>query len=498
MISRAKLLSASSLAILAASPVLADVTAQQVWDDWRTQLEMNGGDSLSIGAEMLDGDTLTVSDLTFSYSDDDVSVFADLGDIVLTENGDGTVSVTMDQDYPIVFSAEDVEMIFRISHRGMKVTVSGQPDALQYDTSAEKFDFVLDSLETENEDVKGDIRVSATDLMASSRSTPGDIYGASGATTIGKLELLVDIAPNDGSGEYLTFAGNMQALDVAFDAKVPTNVDMEDPNALMQAGFALSGAVGLGRADYVFDINMDGDVAQGSVSNGAAQISGAISNDVLRYASQTNDIAMSLAIPQFPMPITFSAAGYGYNFEAPTSRSDDARPIAAGFNLTSVAVSDQIWDMFEPSSTLPRDPITLQLSLVGTARALFDFFDPAQQDAMMNSDMPFALETLNLETLVIDGLGAMVAGGGQFTFDNSDMDSFAPLPRPEGEAGLRIDGLNALLDKLIDTGLIPEEEVMAPRMMMGMFTRSVGDDQMAIDIEINEKGQVKVNGNRVR
>ena len=94
--------------------------------------------------------------------------------------------------------------------------------------------------------------------------------------------------------------------------------------------------------------------------------------------------------------------------------------------------------------------------------------------------------------------GAQINGGGAFTFDNSDTQTFAPLPRPEGSALVEIIGLNGLLDNLVAMGLVPQDQVMGPRMMMGMFARATGDDQMEIEVEVTPNGQVNVNGNRVR
>ena len=37
-------------ALLTANAALAEVTAQQVWDDWKTQLSVYGPNSLSVGA----------------------------------------------------------------------------------------------------------------------------------------------------------------------------------------------------------------------------------------------------------------------------------------------------------------------------------------------------------------------------------------------------------------------------------------------------------------
>ena len=124
--------------------------------------------------------------------------------------------------------------------------------------------------------------------------------------------------------------------------------------------------------------------------------------------------------------------------------------------------------------------------------------DPAQEDAMMQSNMPIELSEVTLSDLEISAAGARATGAGAFTFDNSDMVTFAPLPRPEGEVSVQINGLNALLDNLVTMGLIPAEELMAPRMMMGMFARSTGDDQLESRLEVTADGQVLANGQRIR
>jgi len=47
-------------------------------------------------------------------------------------------------------------------------------------------------------------------------------------------------------------------------------------------------------------------------------------------------------------------------------------------------------------------------------------------------------------------------------------------------------------------GLIPEEQVMGARMMMGMFANAVGDDQLVSRLEINDQNHVIVNGQRIQ
>jgi hypothetical protein len=67
-------------------------------------------------------------------------------------------------------------------------------------------------------------------------------------------------------------------------------------------------------------------------------------------------------------------------------------------------------------------------------------------------------------------------------------------PRP---GKLYINGINGLVDKLIQMGLIPEDQAMMPRMMLGMFATPVGDDMLTSTIEVNAE-YVLANGQRLR
>jgi hypothetical protein len=47
-------------------------------------------------------------------------------------------------------------------------------------------------------------------------------------------------------------------------------------------------------------------------------------------------------------------------------------------------------------------------------------------------------------------------------------------------------------------GLLPEEELMGFRLMLGMFADVVGDDHLVSQIEITPLGQILLNGQRLR
>ncbi|MEL7181838.1 MAG: hypothetical protein AAFN63_18775, partial [Pseudomonadota bacterium] len=51
-------------ALIAGGAANADVTAAQVWEDWKAQLALYGEDNLTIGAEETSSGVLTVRDLS--------------------------------------------------------------------------------------------------------------------------------------------------------------------------------------------------------------------------------------------------------------------------------------------------------------------------------------------------------------------------------------------------------------------------------------------------
>ncbi|MEL7180700.1 MAG: DUF2125 domain-containing protein, partial [Pseudomonadota bacterium] len=419
--------------------------------------------------------------------------------ITFNEQSDGTVRVTMDDSYPIVITGDDgVVITMLISQQNMDMVVGGDPDALDYDITADQYKFELQDVVDGDVTFTGDVEFVMNDIDMTYKTVVDDLRNISYDGSIASVDILVDFQIPGGNGEYITGGGKMVGLTTQAEMAVPLDADFEDPDTLINDGFAMAGGYTIDSADYVFDINAEGDQAAGSVSVGSSVLTAEMNASTVGYTSNTNDIALNLQTSGFPLPIDLSLAEYGINFRMPTGDVGTSSDFAIGFDLIDLSISDAIWNLFDGGNVLPRDPATIQMAVSGKAKALFDMFDPAQQDAMNNADMPYELESVTIDKLNIDAAGALVTGEGAFTFDSSDMETFAPMPRPEGEASVEITGFNALLDNVVAMGLVPEQDVMGARMMMGMFARSTGDDKMETSVEVLPNGQVNVNGNRVR
>jgi hypothetical protein len=484
-------------AMMSGSVAFADVTAVQVWEDWKEQMGIYGQNGVTIGDESVSGGTVTVSDIGISISDNDADITADLGTIVFEENGDGTVSITMSETYPISINGSDGSVKMSISQSGMSVIASGDPDALQYDISADRYAFEVDEITENGKTVEGDIRFVGNGLAGSYSTAKSDMRNLSYDMTINSLDVLVDVTDPDTSGTFL-LSGKIDGLAADADIAMPLDTNLENPEDIFAAGFDMNGSYSLRASNYLFNANDDGDTVSGTVSTGNGNVSFNLDAGNMGYTALLSDMAIFAETSELPFPINISLAEYGANFQMPLSKSDKPSDFAFGLNLSDVTVNDEIWMMGDPAGVLPRDPATVKFDLTGTAKMFFDMMDPDQAEEMAMAGAPGELHSLQLNDLKLAIAGAEVTGAGAMTFDNSDMSTIPGFPRPEGDVTVNISGANQLIDSLVSMGLLPEDQAMMGRMMMGMFARTTGDDQLSSTIEFNQEGHILANVQRIK
>ena len=113
-------------ALLAGTAAHADLTAAQVWEDWKSQLGQYGEENLTIGAEETSSGTVTVRDITLSLVEEDVVVEMTIEDITFNEQSDGSVRATMDESYPLtITSVEGVVVTIMMTQSNWEMVVSG-------------------------------------------------------------------------------------------------------------------------------------------------------------------------------------------------------------------------------------------------------------------------------------------------------------------------------------------------------------------------------------
>ena len=133
-------LGSSAIAIfITGSAAMADVTAEQVWTDFKSYLEDFG--YTVTGTEDVSGDAVNVSNLTLTFvsAPDDVTASVAMDSLSFEETGDGRVRVTMPKRMPLTFQmaspepeGEDVAATLDYTQQGFEMVVSGDPDNMTY------------------------------------------------------------------------------------------------------------------------------------------------------------------------------------------------------------------------------------------------------------------------------------------------------------------------------------------------------------------------------
>ncbi|MGY3438637.1 MULTISPECIES: DUF2125 domain-containing protein [unclassified Marinovum] len=503
MYSYTKLTSTSALALLVAQSAAADVTPAQVWADFTGYIEGYGYEVSA--TETGSDDALTVSDiiLTIPIPEEQTTITMGMPEMTFTADG-GAVDVAWPASMPVTFSvdAEGKAVVVTLLYEttDLAMTVSGDPGDTRWDYGATTSrvslsDVVADGQSIPPEVARGEIVMDG--ISGSSAMTTAEMREVSQEIAIETLRYDISARDPDTPANTLVMKGGLDGVSYSGAGVLPLEIDAEDPMALL-AAMNVEGAMTYTGGSTQFNFVESGEAVSFSSASTGGQFDMVLSPQVWSYDVGVTGYEMQVQGGDIPFPVTMSAAEMGAHFTVPVAKSDAPQDMAVGLNLTDFVMTDIIWGMIDPGGQLPRDPATVKFDVSGKVRMLYDLFDPEQAEQMAMSDMPAELHSVSLNELVVDAVGAVLTGFGSFTFDNSDLQSFGGLPRPQGELEAELSGANALIDKLIGMGLVPEEQAMGARMMMGMFSVATGDDQVKSNIEINEQGHILANGQRIQ
>jgi len=497
---------ATFILVLSTQGALADLSAQDVWDDWKSYLSGTGYDVN--GTENLSGGTLTVSDVSMMVPipEEDATVGMKLPEIQFVENGDGTVNVLFPAEFPITFNfagggdEASGEMIY--SHDGSAMLVSGDAANMTYDYASPLVELALGKVMADGEEMpEGMVKatISLTDVVTKTNMTVGDIRRYDQNMTIASLNYDFG-AKEPGGTDGGSATGSLQGLSFGGTSSIPMGLDFVDFTAMLASGFAFDGAFTYTGGSASMS-GVDGSETFGlETSSGGGKIAVAMGNGNLSYDLSQLQTQVDVNTSQLPFPISLSFAEYGAKLAIPIAKSDSEQDFSLGLTLRDFAVPEMLWGMVDPTGVLPHEPATVVLELDGKGKLLFDLFDPEAIDAVdMGEQEPGELNALTIRQLQVSAAGAKLTGNGDFTFNNEDLVSFDGLPAPTGSASLKLVGANGLMDKLISMGLMSDGDAMGARMMMGMLAvPGEGEDTLDSKLEITDDGQILANGQRIK
>ncbi|WP_111735552.1 DUF2125 domain-containing protein [Roseovarius amoyensis] len=501
---------AAALCVFLGAPAaMADVTAEQVWAEWRDYMTDAGYQVDALDTRS--GDTLTISDLVMSMAvpEDDSTVTVSMGDMAFVDKGDGTVSIELPQDMPIGITVtgpegKEADIGLNYATRGLAVIVSGDPGDMSYTYSAANLTMTLESLMVEGNQVDmaefGTVRLEIDDIAGTAQMTVGDLRQSSQKITTGALSYLVDFNEPDGGDGRMVVKGSADSMDFRGTFSLPPELDARQMVRMLETGFAFDGKFAIENGASEFDFKDDDEVVKGSTRSATVGLHIAMGQDGMSYGVQSTDVEMSTAGSDLPFPVEVAMAEAAVDMKMPLMANETPQAFDLGLTLGDFTVSDMLWGIFDPAGQLPRDPATVAVDLSGTVRLLANLLDPEQMMAVDAGEAPPGeIETLDIKGLTLRVAGAELTGKGGFTFNNDDLVTFEGMPAPDGEVNLMLVGGNALLDKLVAMGLVPEDQAGGMRMMMGLFAvPGDGEDTLESRIEVKPDGQILANGQRIK
>lgn len=483
----------------------ADVTAQDVWADWQAYMTGSGYDLTSEDSRT--GDTLSVDNIRMTAPDagDGSAMVMRINGLAFRENADGSVNVIYPDPMTINLqlsdpSGSELDIDMEVRAATMYMVVSGVPTDMTNTYAADTLEMVLTGLTVDGEDIDLDDvtgRLLMSDLSGTSQSTVGGKRVYDQTMRAAKTSYDIQFADPEDTGSValnsdiddLTFSGS-SALPLAV-------VQASDVSALLAAGMTADGRFGYSGGLSSLRVLKDGVTRNMETSSKGGTLDVSMTADGMKYSGTQDNFKIQVMGSELPLPMNFDMVKAAFNLAIPIQKSENTQDFALGFSFNDFSMSETLWSMFDPGQKLPRDPATIALDLAGKARLLFDVLDPSTATAAANDDFtPGELEALDINRLQISLAGAELTGEGAFTFDNS-----APVgpPQPVGAADLKLVGGNTLLDRLVEMGLLPQDQAMGARMMMGLLAVP-GDapDTLTSKIEINDQGHVSANGQRIQ
>ncbi len=270
-------------------------------------------------------------------------------------------------------------------------------------------------------------------------------------------------------------------FDIADEASFPLFLTGEKN---FSAKFSTSGSTGTGTT------------AQPGMSFSYESTAGASSavveiiDGLMTYSIKGVDAAMLLTPVGMPMPpVNLTMKEVGMDVIVPFNAVDTPAEAKVALKFGELAVGEELWSMFDPGQTIPRDPLNIDINLTSMIQIVGDL-SAAIGGAVTSPTEVANINDLTINSFLISMAGASVKAGGGLTFDNT-----GPFPLPKGIVNVEINGAQGLSQKLVELGLIDAmQSGMAMGMIMSFGKPGAGTDQFTSEVEFLEDGSITANG----
>lgn len=483
------LLTSTAVVALSGAAIAQDAaTLQRSVDDGIQQLN-NGGANITFDSrEVGDNNSLTFRGVRIEPEDADLVITTEF--VTLTPSSDVAGDVTLTVAPLVSFSSTDDDMPIDIgmASENFQMTtnwVLGAAGRPELSVSADSLNITGGS--DDHPILKAlSVAPEALDFSMSFDEANRDVTGA---FSMDGLKLLYDFIDPDSTARM---QGQMDAEAMTINLVGTSLPDGEEDmdRFLSDGSFKLDMASGpatqtFSSGDPSMPISLESETASGTA---VLAIEGG------EFLYRTDFGAVSYVVTPDPTvlplpPFDASLAGGMMELRSPVAPSQDLRDVKLGLSLKDLILGDSVWGLFDPQALLPREPANLELDLDAKLR-----LDKPLSEAP-ETDNPMGLgevDSVNLNSLLVQAAGALVQAGGAVSLDNS-----GPIPMPTGALDIRIEGVQSLANSLVQLGLLDQMQVGMAMGMMMAFAKPAGEDAFTSKIEFKDGG-ISANGQPIQ
>ena len=490
------------------SQTYAKMTATIVWDEIKQIASENGFKISATINQSAEGINIEEFSLINKASENNEfeRLEIELVDIALLERSDGSVEIRPDYDQEItikVYERNGVSsFVIKPISDSTNMIISGKVGAPDFQISSSLLGLELNEYELSseyqgNELFEARITLDGLNSTQAFAGTKQNNPKSSFKADFVKLFLNFDIPD-----EQMTGLINYQLEDILVVSRQDDSVSSNSANLqlLLENGYNALGSYSVGKGSVEFDLSSPDGSLKGRLASEKSNVSSSLTEDGLIFDAYFSNGLLKLSASVLPIPIDISVKNANYGITLPLINKDKPQNFGVRLGISDLLIAQDLWGLFDPSNRLSNGPINAKIFLSGKAN-LFENLTELSTDFYeenYSSQIPLEVEEIHLEKLDLSIMGTSLRGQGKLTLDNEDLITYDGYPKPVGSAEFVLSGVNALVDKFINSGFIDPDTGMGARMMLSMFAIPTGDDELTSKIEFNSLGQVLANGQRLR
>lgn len=491
---------AAALALTGAIPATA-ITPQEVSDSLKAYYE-GSGLTYVVGSQDQSGNSLTQNNVVLSIAlpenGGEIKLLVDW--IKLNDVGGGKVEVTTAETARFNFDTKtkkdkDVNIQGHIGLKGFLTLVSGSKDDLTLDYKIGLAEIATDKMTGGKGDVDGIVAFTMVDVASLFQITKNadNSRNWDGTSKSGPITISIDLKKPGGEGVFM-ISSIIDGFSGSATMTTPEKIDIKNP---FGAGMAYDQAYDLGGSKIEVNFDDDGNTFAMTSSAAGGRVAAVLSETGLSYDVTQTGVELNMSASKLPIPsigLAYDELSFGLGI--PLKKSDTPSDVRLLTAIRGLTVDEGLWSMIDPGKSLPRDPATFVIDLVGQVMMLTDLSNPENLKDMRGP--PAIPVSVALNELTAIFAGALLKGDGAVRFNMDSGRMLGGVPQPIGEVNLKLKGGFALMDKLVSLGLVPGDAAMGIRAMSGAFAKPVGDDELESKIELTEEGGILANGQRIK